>query len=166
MEKFTLEHESFSDNGWLYFLEKLSDDDRSYVDELCLFYDGIQNYANKNHIYPTQFPSGEFFKIKLSDIGFEIGMIWGQGTSFFCNRVPVEKDFIDFNDIIDNKKNSQNEIIKTKLEQLSSNIISLYQNGIPFEAITNTIKNTMTEINSQINSKNDKESNPILRKKI
>lgn len=148
---FTVEHSSFFDDDWLYFPEKISKEDLEQVNNLHLMYHGIEKYASKNYIYPTECKFGNFYKIKLENTGFEIGVLVGQGTSFFCTRVQVEnkKDFIDFNDIINNKENDNVAIIKNKLNELSNLVISLYKSGVPGEAIVITLDNALNEINSQ-----------------
>jgi len=112
-------------------------------------YKGIERYASENYIYPTNCDFGNFYKIKLDNIGYEIGMLAGQGTLFFCNRVQIENEqhFIDFNDIVNNKKNNNASFIKNSLNELSNMVVTLYENGIPLEAIVNTLDNTLTEIN-------------------
>jgi len=151
LNNFTVEHSNFSDDDWLYFPEKISNQDNEHVNNLHLLYRGIERYASENYIYPTTCDFGNFYKIKLENTGFEIGVLVGQGTLFFCNRVQVEneKDFIDFNDIINNKKSDKTTIIKNKLNELSKIVFSLYKIGVPLEAISITLDNTLNEINSQ-----------------
>ena len=151
LESFTIEHPSFNDNNWLYFPEKISKQDNEQVNNLHLMYKGIEKYAKENYIYPNSCRFGDFYKIKLENTGFEIGILVGQGTLFFCNRVQVEneKDFIDFNDIINNTKSDNVDTIKNKLNELSNLVISLHKSGVPLEAIVIKLDNTLNEINYQ-----------------
>lgn len=151
LNNFTVEYSSFSDNDWLYFPERISKEDLERVNNLHLIYRGIEKYASENYIYPINCDFGNFYKIKSENIGFEIGMLIGQGTLFFCNRVQVEnqKDFIDFNDILNNTKNDNVTTIKNKLNELSNLVVSLHKSGVPLEAIVITLDNTLNEINSQ-----------------
>lgn len=114
LDRFTIEHSNFSDDDWLYFPDEISMEDAEQVDNLNLLYDGIERYASNNCIYPTKCDFGNIYKIKFGNTGFEIGILVGQGTLFFCNRVQVENqnDFIDFNDII---KNMQNDLDQVKV---------------------------------------------------
>lgn len=117
---FTVIHSSFYDDNWLYFPEKISKEDLEQVNNLHLMYRGIERYANRNYIYPTEFYFGNFYKIRIENIGFEIGMIEEHGRiSFFCNRVQIENqnDFIDFNDIVNNKEYDNVNTIKNKLNE-------------------------------------------------
>ena len=103
------------------------------------------------------------YNIKLENSGFEIGILVGQGTLFFCNRVQIEnqKDFIDFNDILNNKTNDNLTTIKNKLNELSNFISSLYKSGVPLEAIINTLDNTLNEMDP----KNNPERAKVLKRK-
>ena len=163
LDSFTVEHSNFSDDDWLYFPEKISKEDLEQVNNLHLMYHGIERYASKNYIYPTDCNFGNFYKVKLENTGFEIGMLVGQGTLFFCNRVQIEnqKDFIDFNDILNNKENDNVTTIKNKLNELSNLVVSLYKSGVPLEAIVITLDNTLNEINSQ----NDLGQAKVLKRK-
>lgn len=163
LDSFTIEHSKFSDDDWLYFPEKISKQDNEQVYNLRLLYEIIEKYASKNYIFPTTCDFGDFYKIKFEHTGFEIGMLAGQGVLFFCNRVQIEneKDFIDFNDILNNKKNDNVTTIKNKLNELSNLVVSLYKSGIPLEAIVITLDNTLNEINTQ----NDLRQIKVLKRK-
>lgn len=161
LDKFTIEHPNFSDDDWLYFPEKISKEDLELVNNLYLIYQGIEKYANENYIYPTACDFGNFYKIKWENAGFKIGVLVGQGTLFFCNRVQIEDGFIDFKDIINNKKSDYAITTKNKLNELSNLVVSLYKSGVPIEAIVITLNNILNEINST----NDLEQVKVLKKK-
>ena len=164
LDRFTIEHSSFFDKDWLHSPEKISKEDLERVNNLHLMYRGIDTYANKNYIYPTSCNFGNFYNIKLENIGFEIGILGKQGALFFCNRVSIEnqKDFIDFNDILNNKNVNVNATaIENKLNELSNLITSLYKSGIPLKAIKSILNNTLKEISSQT----DIEQPKILKRK-
>ena len=110
-------------------------------------------YSNENYIYPLECKFGNFYKIRFNNIGFEIGVLVGQGTVFFCNRVEIdnEKDFIDYNDIINNKMSENTLLIKNKLNELSDLVVSLYDSGVPLEAIIIALDDTLTKIENQNN---------------
>ena len=102
LSQFTQDRAGFASDDWLYFPEELEEYDRQNVDSLCLFYEGIDEYAKRVHFKPTPCEFGNYYKIRLNELGFKIGILIGQGTVFFCEKIPVENDanFIDFNDII------------------------------------------------------------------
>lgn len=151
LNQFTQDKDGFSDDDWLYFPEKISESDREKVEQLCLFYEGINKYAEKNHIYPTPCEFGNFYSVKLNNFGFEIGILVGQGTVFFFNKASLEddKEFIDFNDIMIEKKQENVDQINATLDSLSSMVTTAYENGVPIEAIVNTLDNTIKGITSK-----------------
>ena len=75
--------------------------------DLSLFFEGIYCYAKENRIYSKDGRLGEYFQIRIGDIGFEIGYRSGQGTDFYCKRVSPEDNFIDFLDILFGNLDSQ-----------------------------------------------------------
>ena len=162
LNQFTQDKDEFYDDDWLYCTEKISEFDKENVKKLCLLYKGIENYSQQNHIYPKPCEFGNFYKIKLNDFGFKIGILVGQGTVFFFKKASLEddKDFIDFNSIMIEKKQDNLEQINTALNALSNMIITDYENGVPLESIINTINNTIKEITSK---KEDK-SKVLVRK--
>ena len=155
LESFTIEHPVFSDDDWLYFPEKISQEDNEKVKNLHLFYEGIELYAKNNYIYPTKCDFGGYYNIKLDNISYEIGMLVGQGTLFFCNRKPIDKDleYIDFNDIMADKKKDGVDVITEQLKDLSDKILELHKKGIPLDALIETLDTTLTGIK-------EKEKNP------
>lgn len=115
LDQFTIDKEEFADDDWLYHPEQINDYDKEKVKDLSLFYFGIQDYAIGNQINPTDCEFGNYYRVKLNELGFEIGILIGQGTIFFCKKVSIdeEKEFIDFNDIIEfNKKDRPKLFIK------------------------------------------------------
>lgn len=148
LNQFTQDKEGFYDTDWLYDSESLTDIDKENVEKLSLFYDGIAQYAKPNYLYPTPCEFGDFYKIRLNEIGFEIGLLVGQGAVSFCKRVVVEKEeeFIDLNDIINGKKQEQVDKIMNSLSILSNMIIAAYEDGVPCEAITDMFHRTMQQI--------------------
>ena len=158
---FTKDKEVFFDSDWDYSDEKLPENDQEKVYYLSLFFEGIFSYAKKNHIYSLPNSLGEYYQIKIDDIGFEIGYISGQGTSFYCKRIPLLDDnFIDFIDIMNNKEQDNVKYINNSMEQLSIMIIDLYNQGIPIEAIDEAINKAIKQIVLY-----EKESKPKVYKK-
>lgn len=149
LEKFTIKHTRFSDNDWLYCPEEISGDDRARVEELNLFYRGIDAYASKNFISPSFCDFGNYYCIKFGNIGYEIGIIVGQGTLFFCNRVSMEnKEFIDFADIQNDKEQPKTKLINKKLNILKEELSLLINNfaeDVPLATLEETTRNIIKE---------------------
>lgn len=146
LEKFTIKHTRFSDNDWLYCPEEISEEDRARVEELNLFYQGIDAYASKNFIFPSSCDFGNYYCIKFGNIGYEIGIMVGQGTLFFCNKVSLEnKEFIDFTDIQNDREQPKTELINNRLEELSLLINNLAKD-LPLAVIEETVRNVFKGI--------------------
>ena len=150
LNKFTASNKGFSLEDFLYFPEKISKEDLDKVNNLGLFFEGIMEYADNNYIYPSIYEYQSFYGIKdsVNEVYYKIGVIEGQGGSFFCDRVEPtsELDFIDFNDIMNNKVGENVEEIENGLDNMSSLVISLYEKGVPIEAIKEALDKTISEI--------------------
>ena len=150
LNSFTVDTKGFSDEDFLYFPEKISKDDLDKVNNLELFFEGIEKYADKNYIYPTMYEYQSYYGVKdnANEVYYKIGVIEGQGGSFFCERVEPTNDqlFIDFNDIMDDKVRDNVKKIEADLDNMSNLVISLYNKGIPLEAIKETLDKTINEI--------------------
>lgn len=147
---FTKDKNRFCDNDWLYFPERINDTDKENVGHLSLFYIGIKKYANENYIYPIPCKFGNYYRIRLNEVGFEIGILIGQGTVFFFKKVSIEneQEFIDFNDIMVDNKQERVDQINASLEALSNMVLTTYESGVPIESIVETLENTIKEITS------------------
>ena len=124
------------------YLDSLIEIDKDNINKLDLFYRGIKNYAKENYIYPTKCYFGSYYKIKYNDIGFEVGLIEGQGTvTYFCSKTPIKKkrEFVDFNDIMTNKKQKNVGEINDSLDSISDMIMKAYQKGVPLESIKEAV---------------------------
>ncbi|MEE3342582.1 MAG: hypothetical protein VZS44_00645 [Bacilli bacterium] len=148
--KYTEDKESFSDIDLLYI--KINSNNKENAEALNLFYNGIKEYAEQNYIYPMPCNYGHYYKVKLDnhDYGFAIGIQIGQGSLYFCNRIPVnkDKDFISFNDIMNNKKQPNVDHINRSLNSFARTIIDLDKKGIPIEAINDTYNKTINDLTS------------------
>ena len=91
-----------------------------------------------------------FYGVKdnVNEVYYKIGVIEGQGGSFFCERIEYtsEQPFIDFNDIMNDKVRDNVKEIGTDLDNMSNLVLSLYNKGVPLEAIKETLDKTISEI--------------------
>jgi len=158
LDNFTLKRQGFSDDDWLYNSDGLTVNDKENVNNLYLIYNGIDEYARRNYVYPFPCDFGNFYKIKFNDIGFEIGVQRGQGVRFFCNRVLIEnvEEFIDFNDISCDKKYDNVDKISNQLNELSNYVVFLHESGVPFQAMVNALDETLEQIRSEEKTNNVK----------
>ena len=153
----------FCDDDMLYSFIDISDTDKKQIEKLGLLYEIIESYASKNYIYPQVGNTNCYFRLKYEDVGYKIGVIPRQGTTFYCEREDINKEeaYIDFNDIVNNYEYESTKIIKEQLDDFANSIISLYEKGIPFEAITGTFYKTVDTIE---NNKNLRVKGKILRR--
>lgn len=151
---FSKDIDSFTEYNWLYDSLELSEIDKENIKRLGLFYEAIDKYARANFIYPIVTNNESYYQIKIDNYGFEIGIINGQDNIHFCQRAHIEKnEFIDFKDILTNKKQDNvNEIIN-KLNALGEMIQKTYNEGVPLEAINNTVNKTLNELSWQAKNK-------------
>ncbi len=97
--EFTMMYPSFTDDSFLTSSLRATKEEIENVKYLELLYLGVDEYARGNYLYPCKNEFGNFYKIRLADIGYEIGITTGKKAIFFCNRVPInaeKKDFINF----------------------------------------------------------------------
>ncbi len=109
---------AFSDE--FYYLEDSNSYENEKIRQLHLFYEGIERYANQNEICPIQEETNfqysvDHYNIKYNDTGIEIGVLVNLEVIYYCIKVPLSEDmsFIDFNDILNSKKeNPQLKLLK------------------------------------------------------
>lgn len=148
LDKFTNKYSTFRDDDFLYDKDNLSKEDLENVDNLNLLFNGIENYAKDNFIYPyADSDFVNYYRIMYNNFGYEIGVITGQGTLFFCEKTNyIDDSFIDFNDIILNKKQKNTDLINKRLAELSSIITYFYEQNVPLFAIKSTVTDTLWQI--------------------
>lgn len=102
LKQFAQDKDKFFSDDWVYTQKKLSEVERENISKLYLFYEGISQYASQNYILPLPCEFGNFYRIKLDDYYFKVGVLVGQGTVFFFNKETLNnrKEFIDFNDVM------------------------------------------------------------------
>ena len=78
-------------------------------------------------------------------------MLVGQGTVFFCKRTGIDKEleYIDFYDIMSDKKKDGVDVITQQLKDLSNKVLELHKKGIPLTALIETLDTTLTGIKEE-----------------
>lgn len=145
LENFTIKNPSFVDNAWFYCPNKIPKEDYERVEELSSFFRGIAEYAERNFISFYYDDYDTYIFIKFNNIGYKIGVMSGQGNIFYCERVNISSDniFIDFNDIMNNKKQENIDYICKKFDSISSIIEELLKMGVSKEAISTRVENAL-----------------------
>lgn len=114
LNEFMSDKEGFSDDDWTYNPEEISKENLENVGKLYLFLCGIDDYANENNISESSISSGFCYNIKYNNFMFRLGICVGQGGYCFCEKAKEEDniEFIDFNDIMNSKRNKEDVIKK------------------------------------------------------
>lgn len=148
LEEYTKEESCITTNMYL-LKEEMSQKEIAYTSILNQLFEIINNYSNQNYIYPQTNKYGTYYRIKYNNIGYNIGYFRNQSPNiYFCIKINLnpQKEYIDFNDILENKQLPRTVQIKQELQQLSNLIHTLSDHNIPLEAISDTSKNTIKKI--------------------
>ena len=121
----------------------LKNDDN--LGKLSLFYEGIHEYAKDNFIYPKTIDICDLsYHFKYATEGYRIG--FDKDKVCICKKVRNYNDFIDFEDIKNNKPQVNTKLYKQKLEELQILISELGILGIPAKAINDTYEDIYEKI--------------------
>ncbi len=158
LEKFTEKYPRFTDNDFLYDKKLKSLEDNECIDNLNLFYKIIEEYFEKNYIYLEK--NSDFsrnYKIKYNGIGYKIGCMIGQGTLFYCERISNPDDtYLDYNDILSNKKQPHTDEINKILEELTTIIFYYHENGVPLQALKISLNEAIKTLYDDVKRKDKK----------
>ena len=130
LENFTSIYEKFTDDTWLYHPEELLEHDYKNVSKIGLFFDALSDYCRKYYINMNcdEGPAFERIIIKYKDVGYEIGLIVGQGAIVYVERQAPKEDEIEFddvlNDIVPEDFEAKRDLVR-KLEQIVSEMKTL-----------------------------------------
>ena len=103
----------FYDEDWMYFPDTMAKEDRINASKICLLYQIVDKYAISKGINPEKCKFGNYYRVSYYDFGFDIGARIDAGIMFFCNEdLDQNKKFIDFNEILDIKRESKDLIKK------------------------------------------------------
>lgn len=97
----------YVDDEWCYATDTdYSEGDLTNVSRLPLLFDGIMDYADKNGVAEVSIDSGLYYNVRYNDFMFQIGGLFGQGSSIFCERINNGEgiEFINFQDVMDSVK--------------------------------------------------------------
>lgn len=142
IEQYTEKCGGFSDQTRFRDKIKLPVKIEDNINKLIYFFEGIREYAEENYIYPKK-DNGIYYIITYNGISYEIGIIVGQGTIYFCTRSTKKDNIIDFNDIVKNNKLERTDIINNKLTELQNYLDTLINENIPVEALTKTTQKVL-----------------------
>lgn len=96
--KYTEKKNQFYDDD--FNLTKVDENDEAQMKKLNIFVGLIGDYASENKIETIPNTFGYSYKIKYNDVGLEVGVMHGNGSCCFAQRIPIEDDFIDFSKVM------------------------------------------------------------------
>lgn len=151
LNKFSEKHSKFTDDEWYYYSQELTEKDKNNVANLSLLFEVIDKYASSNYFYPTSDNWGWFYSITYGDIYYNIGVSNLQGAVFYCERINAIDNAINFADILSNKVLPRTLSIKEKIKLLSQDITGLLDEGVPIEAVLDTVNSIQESRKNQRN---------------
>lgn len=133
LEKFTTLYEKFSDDSWLYKSEELSEEDNANVNILWLFFEAISDYCNKYYIdiSSDRGDEEECVNIRHNGIGYQFGLVCGQGSYVYVKRKIPEENAIAFDDILNDSVPMDFEDKKELLKKFEQTLAEMKKIGIP-----------------------------------
>lgn len=147
LDTFTKKYSNFSDDLWLYYPHKISEEDNVNVRDLRFLYEIVSDYAEINFYTAYKCEFGSFYIVKIGEVFYEIGIEYGQGARFYCSRLKENnKVSIDFEDIRNNVEQPCVKKYNAKLDGLKSHITKLKECGIPASYIKGFIKQILKNL--------------------
>ena len=146
LEKFTLNTPRFyCDSCFSPSINSL-DNISQNIQDISLLYNAIKNYANDNYIAPIPTVCGDYYSIKHNNVGYQIGIMTGPETIYYCMRTEEEKNYIPFKDIQNNIKTPTAILINNKMEELTKLISSMIDNDISYDIILGETEKTLQKV--------------------
>ena len=146
LDIFTLEYEGFDDGRWKHCHNEITEEDKANIERINFLYEAIQRWAERNEVLPKKEGKAEFYEVNIGGIGYEIGTNAICGFAYFCNRVKVERNFINFNDVFENKKLDNIKQKQEEWKKLERVVKSLNELGIPKHAVYEKINEIMIKV--------------------
>lgn len=130
LSKFTETYPKFTDDRWLYTKDGISVQDYENVENLTHFFDAIEKFCDANLVKVNGDSRERWYNIKYKELYLAIGVCIGQGAFCFVSRYENKEEilaetFVDFEDVLKNKKISgykQREELLIELEKLIKKI--------------------------------------------
>jgi len=114
-------------------------EDYDNYDHLEDLYTYIEDYASRNYIYPVGEGFVEFYNLKKDDSFYEIGLIYGQGSSLYIKRTAPVPEYVDFECLKENVDTPRKTAIDEGLARVYEQIDVLTGNKVPPVIIKNEI---------------------------
>ena len=150
LENFTNRYPSFYEYDWV--LEGCSEEDIQNIQNIDVLYEVIEDYAVENYFKTTLENKGAFYLIKCNDVGYKVGMQFGN-SKFYCERTEVTEEAINFGFIQTNTKHRRSYFIDTQFYYITDAINKLMELGMDLDSIEEQLQITVHKCGEQGNKK-------------
>jgi hypothetical protein len=137
IEKFMLSHDSFADDSWLYNPSEISKEDLQNVRMLDIFFGALSEYCHKYYINiecDEEFEE-ERINLKYNGIGYQFGLVVGQGAYVYVLKKNLEGNEIAFEDIFKDTVPDDFEDKKALLQQFEQLVAEMRGMDIPLSVM-------------------------------
>ena len=142
LEDFTQTYKTFSTNSWLYAQKEISEESYDNVQKLFLFFNAISNYCYKFYINIEWYESFERERvhIKHNNVGYQLGLVVGQGSFVYVSREEPQDNAICFDSIMNNVVPDKFKAKDELLQQFNTLLAAMKEADMPSGIITDTLK--------------------------
>lgn len=147
LENYTKKHPTFTSDEYLFSSKKMPDIDKKNTESLGTLYELIKNYATENFILPQADQLGYHYQITYNGNSYKIGYMQGHEFFYYCTATtPNKENTIDFNDILENKRQFKTEMINLKLQKIAILTGELKIAGLEESFVLDTVTKTYRKI--------------------
>lgn len=143
LEKYTLKHPKFAHDDFIFSIKSKDEDTQDKIYNIKFLYQAIEKYADNNYIMATKTNCGQYYSIVHNNVGYNIGVMIGEETLYYCARTEKNNNYINFKDIQSSKTISSAELINKKMEEINNIIDIMLENNIPSETISQVTEKTI-----------------------
>lgn len=141
LEQFTLEHTKFYNDSFFS-----SNQQNQNIQDISLLYEIIENYAKDNYIATIPTVCGNYYEICHNNIDYQIGIMFGPETIYYCTRTNKTQNHISFRNIQTNAKTHTATLINTKMEDLTQLLNDMIDNNINSDIILSATEKTIQKV--------------------
>lgn len=112
-----------------HFINFKDEIERDNILNLAILYNIINQYARKNYLYPKN----NYYYIKYNNTGYQIGI--DDKNNYFCQRIEIKPDFLNFKDIQQNKELPNTKLLKSYFQKLKEIVTLIANEDVPCQAV-------------------------------
>lgn len=142
LENFTQTYATFSTDSWLYTKKEISEENYDNVQKLFLFFNAISNYCRRFYINIEWYEAfeRERINIKHNNVGYQLGLVVGQGSFVYVSCEEPQDNAICFDSIMNNVVPAEFKAKDELLQQFNSLLATMKEADMPSGIITDTLK--------------------------